>query len=216
MRLSKVLFVSALAVTVSMLVDVILDMWNIRLGNWSLIALYLLIAAAFLYFPIPKRSFLPCEQPKEEYILDGKGQLTGTIFSPKNYTGYTEVDKNADGRILANSLGTIVCTRYIQPSKSSDGMSRIHLLSLCLISTALSLIFANLWNMIRTGSLEVLLQSWYLQKNWPGPESLFPILKRNLELLLDSIGHIHPKLDIEQCLEIIVDNLERLSIMYFD
>ena len=212
----RVFLVSVAACAASMLADLLLGIWNVGLGDWSRIALFLLISAAFLYFPTPKRQLSSGKQTKTEYILDGNGQLTERIFSPRDYSDYTELDKNSDGRVLANSMGTIVCTKYVRSEQGSDGLSRIHLLLLCLISAAMSMVFAGLWDMIRTGNLEVYLQSWSIQKEWPDLQSLLSILNKNLESLLNSISRIHPKLDIGQCMEIIVENLERLSILNFD
>jgi hypothetical protein len=49
-----------------------------------------------------------------EYVVSGDGRVTNKIYSSRDYPGYTEVERNGQGRILSDSTGKIVCTRYIK------------------------------------------------------------------------------------------------------
>jgi len=216
MRFLKVLFVSLGSFGAALLANFLLDRVHMRLGSLSLIALYLVIASAFLYFPVPKRSLSVGKLKKKECILDGHGNLTNTIFVPSEYRDYTEASKNQDGRVLVNSLGNIVCTRYALPNQSNPGTSRIHLLFLCFVSVALSTMLQNLWPLILEERLEPFPRFWFIGKSWPDALSILSTIQDNLLSMKDALFHIRPKLDILKCLEIIKSNLEQLSILYFN
>jgi len=49
-----------------------------------------------------------------EYLMDGQGKLTGTLFNPAEHTGYSEVQRDLNGRVLVDSNGRIICTRYVK------------------------------------------------------------------------------------------------------
>ena len=216
MRFSKVFLVSLVGFGAVWITNYLLALINIQLGNASTLALYALISAAFLYFPTPKRTVFQGKKSRVEYIVNGQGELTTKIFRASNYSDYSEIEHNSEGRIFADSTGKIICTRYTNSGQNENGSTRVHLGMLCLISMGFCVMFENLLPLMNEDTLTLILAMWNYRLTQLNPEPSILHIWNNFLSLTDALSTIHLDFDFGLCFEIIKENLERLSILQFN
>lgn len=133
----------------------LLGVVDIQLEGFAALLAYGFIAYVFLYKKAKKRPKAGDKAKAVEYVVNGQGQVTTKRFLPSDYPGYSQISSDSQGRIFGDPTGKIVCTRLVKAdgTETGGGLSRAHLIALCLVSVGLSAMFDQLWKLISIGSI---------------------------------------------------------------
>lgn len=110
-----------------------------RSGMIPALAVYVLISVLMIYLPFRKKGGSTSSK-RVEYIVNGQGALTSTVFQPAQYRDYRQIDANKDGRTLIGPVGQIVCTGYGKTATPVEGKNPLHLIYLCTAAALFALV----------------------------------------------------------------------------